>query len=102
MTDEVVLQSNADAQAKSSNADHKFVRDLFFSNLPIPFQKLCSYLLLVVFARKLGTNGYGAWSLLMVSLVIAGSIATLNVGSAMMRFLNGHRTSEQIDRSIST
>jgi O-antigen/teichoic acid export membrane protein len=99
---EAVLEPVAEPPANKRKATHKFIRDVFFSNLPLPFQKFCSYLLLVVFSRKLGPKDYGAWSLFNVSLAIAVAIATLNAGSSMMRFLNGERTSEDIDRSIST
>jgi O-antigen/teichoic acid export membrane protein len=99
---EAVLPDVAEPRPNRNEATHKFIRDVFFSNLPVPFQKLCSYLLLIVFARKLGPKDYGAWSLFTVSLTIAVAIATLNAGSAMMRFLNGERSSEDIDRSVST
>jgi O-antigen/teichoic acid export membrane protein len=99
---EVVPQAVAELPANRDGATQKFIRDIFFSNLPVPFQKFCSYLLLVVFARKLGPRDYGAWSLFNVSLTIAVATATLNAGSSMMRFLNGDRTSQDVDRSIST
>jgi O-antigen/teichoic acid export membrane protein len=102
MSVEAVLQSVIQPRTNRDGATHKFIRDIFFSNLPVPFQKFCSYLLLVVFARKLGARDYGAWSLFIVSLTIAMATATLNAGSSMMRFLNGDRTAQDIDQSIST
>jgi len=97
-----ILQPADGPEVKEAQSTHKFIRDIFFSNLPVPFQKFSSYLWLTVFAHRLGAKDYGAWSLFTTSLGIAGAIATLNAGSAMMRFLNGPKTSHEIDRSIST
>ena len=74
----------------------KFIRDIFFANLPTPFQKLRTYIWLAVLARCLGPAGYGEWSLFTVTLGVATGIASMNFGSAMMRFLSGERA---IDRS---
>lgn len=80
----------------------KFIRDVFFSNLPTPFLKFRAYLWLAVLARKLGPAGYGAWSLFSVTLGIAVAVASMNMGSAMMRFLSGQRTSDELNRALST
>ena len=85
-----------------TKATHKFIRDILFSNLPVPFLKLRSYLWLIVFSRCLGPSGYGEWSLFTVSLAIGVALGTLNVGSSMMRFLSGERSSQEVDRTIST
>jgi O-antigen/teichoic acid export membrane protein len=84
------------------NSTRKFIRDVFFSNLPTPFQKVRTYLWLAVFARRLGPEGYGAWSLFNVTLGVATSIASLNMGNAMMRFLSGARSPGEINRAVST
>jgi O-antigen/teichoic acid export membrane protein len=89
-------------QGKPRTATHKFVRDVFFSNLPLPFQKLRTYLWLVVMARTLGPSGYGAWSLFNVTLSAATTLAALNCGSALMRFLSGNRTRHEINQAVST
>jgi len=88
--------------AQRRGATRKFVRDVFFSNLPIPFLKLRTYLYLVVFARALGPAGYGAWSLFMVTLGIATTLGTMNFGSSMMRFLSGNRTLKETNQGLST
>ncbi|MGH9732074.1 MAG: hypothetical protein ACRD4A_10255, partial [Candidatus Acidiferrales bacterium] len=48
------------------SAGRKFVRDIVFSNVPIPFQKARTYLWLVVLTRALGPEGFGVWSLFLV------------------------------------
>lgn len=93
--------------ADRSEANHdpgagKFIRDVFFANLPTPFEKFRTYLWLAVLARTLGPAGYGAWSLFNVSLGICVVLASMNMNSAMMRFLSGQRTIEEISRAIST
>lgn len=81
---------------------HKFVRDVIYSNLPVPVQKLRTYLWLVVMTRALGTEGFGAWSLFILALSNATTIATLNCGSSLMRFLSGRRTSGELNQAFST
>lgn len=71
----------------------------FFSNLPIPFLKFRTYLWLFTFSRALGVAGYGEWSILMVTLALATGLSSLNLGSAMMRFLCGERTAEEVSRA---
>ncbi|HEV2495915.1 MAG TPA: oligosaccharide flippase family protein [Terriglobia bacterium] len=78
------------------------MRDVLFSNLPVPFQKLRTYLWLVVFSRALGPAGYGAWSLFNVTLGLGTCIVTMNFGTAMMRFLSGERTPEESSRAMCT
>jgi O-antigen/teichoic acid export membrane protein len=87
---------------RRQSATRQFVRDIFFSNLPVPFQKLRTYLWLVVFSRVLGPAGYGAWSLFNVTLGLGTCIVTMNFGTAMMRFLSGKRPPEESSRAMST
>lgn len=81
---------------------HKFVRDVFYSNLPIPVQKLRTYLWLVVMTRALGAEGFGAWSLFILALSNATTIATLNCGSSLMRFMSGKRASAEVNQAFCT
>lgn len=95
------------ASAKSEeharqSASRKFLRDIAFSNLPVPFQKLRTYLWLVVLTRELGSAGFGAWSLFVVTLSTATTVSTLNCGSSLMRFLSGERNREEVNRAFST
>ncbi len=90
------------ARPAYTGTTRKFIRDVFFANLPTPFQKLRTYLWLGVLARYLGPGGYGAWSLFTVSLGVTTAIASMNFGSAMMRFLSGDRTSEEVNQAVST
>lgn len=86
----------------SSAAKRKFVRDIAFSNLPVPFQKLQTYLWLVLLTRALGPAGFGAWSLFMVTLSTATTISTLNCGSSLMRFLSGPRQEKEVNEAFTT
>src|SRR5947209_8193480 len=80
----------------------KFVRDTLFAHLPLPFLKLRTYLWLVAFAHCLGVAGYGVWSLFSITLSMAVGVASLNLGSAMMRFLGGERSAEELSAAWST
>jgi O-antigen/teichoic acid export membrane protein len=90
------------AKSGRESGTHKFIRDVCFSNLPAPFQKLRTYLWLVVMTRTLGAEGFGAWSLFVVTLSIATTFATLNCGASLMRFLSGERTPGEVNRAWST
>lgn len=83
-------------------ASRKFIRDVFFSNLPVPFQKLRTYLWLMVLTRALGPAGFGAWALFVVTLSTATTLSTVNCGSSLMRFLSGERSSDEVNRAFST
>ncbi|HLW81497.1 MAG TPA: oligosaccharide flippase family protein [Candidatus Acidoferrales bacterium] len=83
-------------------ASRKFIRDIAFSNLPVPFQKLQTYLWVVVLTRALGPAGFGAWSLFMVTLSTATTVSTMNCGSSLMRFMSGERSREEINQAFST
>ncbi len=80
----------------------KFIRDVFFSNLPLPFQKLRTYLWLIVFARALGPSGFGIWSLFLTTLGMALVVTSMNQGGAMMRFLGGDRNRQETNRVFSS
>jgi O-antigen/teichoic acid export membrane protein len=80
----------------------KFIRDVFFSNLPLPFQTLRSYLWLVLFSRAFGPGGYGIWALFLTMLSTAVSAASMAQGYAMMRFLSGSRSREETNRGFSS
>jgi len=88
--------------AHASTATGKFVHDVFFSNLPIPFLKFRTYLWLIIFSRTLDVAGYGEWSILMVTLSLATGLSSLQLGAAMMRFLCGERTRDQVSRAWTT
>lgn len=83
-------------------AHRKFVRDIAFSNLPVPFQKLQTYVWLVLLTHALGPAGFGAWSLFMVTLSTATTISTLNCGSSLMRFLSGSRSEKEVSEAFAT
>lgn len=83
-------------------ASRKFIHDVFFSNLPVPFQKLRTYLWLMVLTRALGPAGFGAWALFVVTLSTATTVSTVNCGSSLMRFLSGERTSDEVSQAFST
>ena len=89
-------------EQEQRSASHKFVRDIVFSNLPIPFQKARTYLWLVILTRALGPQGFGAWSLFLVTLSSATTVSTLNCGSSLMRFLSGERKREEVNRAFTT
>jgi O-antigen/teichoic acid export membrane protein len=80
----------------------KFIRDVFFSNLPLPFFKLRTYLWLVVLSRAFGPSGYGVWSLFYVTLGLAMVVASMFLGNSMMRFLSGERTTEETNQALSS
>ena len=80
----------------------RFVRDVLYSNLPVPFQKLRTYLWLVVMTRALGAEEFGAWSIFILALSNATTIGTLNCGSSMMRFLSGRRSAIEVNQAFST
>lgn len=80
----------------------KFIRDVFFSNLPVPFQKLRSYLWLFVLTRALGPAGFGAWALFIITLSTATTFSTMNCGSSLMRFLSGERNRNEVNQAFST
>lgn len=84
------------------SASQKFIRDVAFSNLPVPFQKLRTYLWLLVLTRALGSSGFGAWSLFVITLSTGTTLSTLNCGSSLMRFLSGERNREEVNRAFST
>lgn len=98
---EPVASAASDEHARQS-ASRKFIRDVAFSNLPVPFQKLRTYLWLVVLTRALGPAGFGAWSLFVVTLSTVTTVSTLNCGSSLMRFLSGERHAEEVNRAFST
>src|SRR5487761_932967 len=83
-------------------ANYKFVRDIVFSNVPIPFQKARTYLWLLILTRALGPQGFGAWSLFVVTLSSATTVSTLNCGSSLMRFLSGERARREVNRAFTT
>ena len=95
-------ETRPSAGAHASATTGKFVHDVFFSNLPIPFLKFRTYLWLMTFSRALGVSGFGEWSILMVTLGLATGLSSLNLGSAMMRFLCGERTAEEVNRAWTT
>ncbi len=72
----------------------RFIRDMFFTNLPLPVMKFRSYLWLTMLSRSLGPDGYGAWAIFLTTLDISISIGSMTLGGAMLRFLNGERTNE--------
>ncbi|HTK77845.1 MAG TPA: lipopolysaccharide biosynthesis protein [Gemmataceae bacterium] len=80
----------------------RFVRDTLFANLPLPFLKLRTYVWLLVFTATMGMAGYGQWSLFSTTLGIATQVASLYLGAAMMRFLSGERTVEEMRAAWST
>lgn len=98
----VAGSAHVDTRNAHNFTTQKFVRDVLYSNLPIPFQKLRTYLWLVVMTRALGAEGFGAWSLFILALSNATTIATLNCGSSLMRFLSGKRTSSEVSQAFST
>ncbi|HKW87928.1 MAG TPA: oligosaccharide flippase family protein [Candidatus Acidoferrales bacterium] len=93
------------AQLEGPNArftTQQFVRDVLFSNIPVPFQKLRSYLWLAFMTRALGADGFGAWSIFILALSNATTFGTLNCGSSMMRFLSGRRGAPEVNQAFST
>jgi O-antigen/teichoic acid export membrane protein len=80
----------------------KFIRDVLFSNLPLPFQKLRTYLWMVFFSRAFGPSGFGVWSLFITTLGLALILTTMTQGNAMMRFLGANRSQEDNNRVFSS
>src|ERR1700681_1189886 len=80
----------------------KFIRDVFFANLPLPFQKLRTYLWIVLFSRAFGPSGFGMWSLFLTTLSVGLLFSSMTQGNAMMRFLSGNRTREETNRGFSS
>lgn len=89
-------------QSSHKQTAERFIRDVFFSNLPLPFLKLRTYLWLVVLSRAFGPSGYGVWSLFYVTLGWATVIASMFLGNSMMRFLSGERTTEETNQALSS
>ncbi|MGC1934954.1 MAG: oligosaccharide flippase family protein, partial [Candidatus Acidiferrales bacterium] len=89
-------------ERSAAAATHKFIRDIVFSNLPVPFQKARTYLWLVILTRVLGPAGFGAWSLFIVTLSAAMTVSTMNCGSSLMRFLSGERKPNEVNEALST
>jgi len=85
-----------------SAGNRTFWRDVFFANLPLPFQKLRTYLWVIVFSRTLGPSEFGIWSLFQTTIGMAMIVTSMTQGNAMMRFLGGDRTPEQINRVFSS
>src|SRR6185437_13011104 len=75
----------------------KFVRDVLFANLPVPFQKIRTYLWIIFFSRALGPAGFGIWSLFQTTLGTALLVTGMTQGNAMMRFLGGKRTPREVN-----
>lgn len=96
------VRARAANEQGQKSASHKFVRDIVFSNVPIPFQKVRTYLWLVILTRALGPQGFGAWSLFLVTLSSATTVSTLNCGSSLMRFLSGEREREEVNQAFTT
>lgn len=94
--------SSVGEQPEQRAATRKFIRDVLFSNLPVPFQKLRTYLWLFVLTRSLGPAGFGAWALFIITLSTATSFSTMNCGSSLMRFLSGERSSNEVNQAFST
>ncbi|MHB8540294.1 MAG: lipopolysaccharide biosynthesis protein [Candidatus Acidiferrales bacterium] len=90
------------SEQENEAAGQKFVRDVIFSNVPIPFQKARTYLWLLILTRALGPQGFGAWSLFVVTLSSATTVSTLNCGSSLMRFLNGERERREVNQAFTT
>jgi len=80
----------------------KFIRDVFFANLPMPFQKIRTYLWLVVFSKAFGPSGFGIWALFQGTLGTALIITSMTQGNAMMRFLNRGRSREEKNHAFSS
>ena len=80
----------------------KFIRDVVFANVPGPFQRLRAYIWLMVFSYSMGMSAVGAWALFDMTLSLSISAATLNFGSAMMRFLSGARSAEETTPGFSS
>jgi O-antigen/teichoic acid export membrane protein len=80
----------------------KFIRDVFFANLPLPFQKIRTYLWLVVFSKAFGPSGFGIWALFLGTMGTALIITSMTQGNAMMRFLSGERTREEKNSALSS
>jgi O-antigen/teichoic acid export membrane protein len=87
---------------EAQTSHQRFIRDIFFTNLPLPVMKFRSYLWLAMLSRSLGPDGYGAWSLFQTTLDISISIGSMTLGGAMMRFLSGERTREVTDVALSS
>jgi O-antigen/teichoic acid export membrane protein len=84
------------------DSHRRFIRDIVFTNIPLPVMKIRSYLWLAMLSRSLGPSGYGAWSLFHTTLDISISIASMTLGGAMMRFLSGDRTREEARLALSS
>jgi len=103
-TESVVNFADPEVAPSESHKDGtgKFIRDVFFANLPLPFQKIRTYLGLVFFARAFGPSGFGIWSLFQTTLAISVMLTSMTQGNAMMRFLSGDRTREETNRVFSS
>jgi O-antigen/teichoic acid export membrane protein len=75
---------------------------VFFANLPLPFQKIRTYLWVIVFSRMLGPSEFGIWSLFQTTMGITMILTSMTQGNAMMRFLGGDRTRDEINSVFSS
>lgn len=80
----------------------QFIRDVFFANVPLPFQKLRTYVWIVLLSRALGPSGFGLWALFQTTLGTGLILTTMTQGNAMMRFLSGNRTREETNAALSS
>jgi len=89
-------------QSSQKQTAAKFIRDVFFSNLPLPFLKLRTYLWLVVLSHAFGPSGYGTWSLFYVTLGWTTVVASMTLGSSMMRFASGEKSTQETNQILSS
>ena len=90
------------ANASVEDGTGKFIRDVFFANLPLPFQKIRTYLWLVVFSKAFGPSGFGIWALFLGTMGTALIISSMTQGNAMMRFFSSTRTPGEKNRALSS
>ena len=102
MPSQAVLDTPDRESIRDQNRGDKFVRNLFFANVPLPFQKLRTYLWLVVFSRAFGPTGFGIWSLFQTTLSSTLMFTGMTQGNAMLRFLPANRTQEETNRAFSS
>ena len=62
------------------------------SDLLVSLQGL---ILLPILDRSLGTDGYGIWSVILVTISLAGLIAVMGLGSSMIRHLSVEKEKER-------
>jgi len=80
----------------------KFSRDALFSFLPPIIRTLSGLVAMIFITKYIGTTGYGIWAQFQATLSLGLTIACLNFGHSLVRFLAGEKTKDYIAKTFSS